>query len=128
MKIEHVALNVEEPVEMARWYVEHLEMRVVIAAKESPHKHFLVDRAEQGIIELYNNSEAPVPDYRAIHPLVMHIAFAVEDVDRSRAELVAAGAIIEGEIARLENGDIMAMVRDPWGIPLQLACRSQPLV
>ena len=67
-------------------------------------------------------------NYAAMHPQVLHIAFAVEDVDETRARLVAAGATPEGEVTRLENGDLLAFLRDPWGIPLQLAKRGQPLV
>jgi glyoxylase I family protein len=63
-----------------------------------------------------------------MHPLVLHIAFAVEDVDETRAKLIAAGATAEGEVTRPENGDLLAFLRDPWGIPLQLASRGQPLV
>jgi len=128
MKIEHIALNVTDPVEVAKWYVENLGMRIVRSFDKPPYIHFIADEAGQGVIEIYHRQEAPVPDYAAMHPLVLHIAFAVEDVDETRAKLIAAGATAEGEVTRPENGDLLAFVRDPWGIPLQLANRRQPLV
>ena len=28
----------------------------------------------------------------------------------------------------LDNGDILALLRDPWGLPIQLAKRGRPMV
>ena len=43
MKIEHVALNVADPVAMARWYTEHLKLTVVKGMDTIPYTHFLAD-------------------------------------------------------------------------------------
>ena len=43
MKIEHVAFNVSDPVLIARWYVEHLGMKVRRRIVEPPYMHFLTD-------------------------------------------------------------------------------------
>jgi catechol 2,3-dioxygenase-like lactoylglutathione lyase family enzyme len=126
MKIEHVALNVSDPPEAAQWYVKHLGMRVVKGLDKAPFTHFLADQAGQ-MIEIYSNPAAPVPDYRSMHPLVLHIAFMVEDMEGTRARLLSAGATAEGEISNLDNGDQLAMLRDPWGVAVQLAKRAQPL-
>jgi hypothetical protein len=103
-------------------------MRIVLATSDAPYKHLLADKSGLGMIEIYNNPVAPVPDYASMHPLVLHLAFSVDDVDQTRARLLAARAIAAGDVERLENGDELAMLRDPWGIPLQLAKRGQPLV
>ena len=126
MKIEHVALNVNEPAQAARWYVEHLGMKIVRGLDKAPYTHFLADPAG-GMIELYSNSAAPIPEYKSIHPLTLHIAFAVEDMEATRTKLIAAGATSEGEISNLDNGDQLAMLRDPWGVAIQLARRNRPL-
>ncbi len=39
-----------------------------------------------------------------------------------------AGATSVGEIVETPTGDRFAMLRDPWGLALQLASRAQPLV
>src|SRR5262249_45002677 len=43
MDIEHMALNVPDPVAMADWYTEHLGMRVVRSVPGPPHTRFLAD-------------------------------------------------------------------------------------
>ncbi len=128
MKIEHIALNVKEPVKMAWWYVSQLNMQVVKAVKEAPYIHFLADETGQSMIEIYNNPIAPIPDYPAMKSLELHIAFAVNDIEATRTRLIAAGATAEGDINQLPNGDQLTMLRDPWGVPLQLAKRAKPMV
>jgi uncharacterized glyoxalase superfamily protein PhnB len=60
-------------------------------------------------------------------PLVLHLAFAVEDVGGARARLLAAGASPVGEVAVTPEGDQMAMLRDPWGFPIQVVKRARPM-
>lgn len=128
MKIEHIALNVPDPVKAAKWYVENLEMRIIRASDESPYIHFLADKSGQGLIELYNNPKASVPDYPSQSPLILHIAFSVEDLDETIARLRDAGATLESEGTKNARGDELAMLRDPWGVCLQLAKRISPLI
>lgn len=128
MKLEHVAFNVNEPREMAEWYAKNLEMEIVRADPASPYIRFLADKAGQSMIELYNNPAASVPDYRAIAPLVLHIAFNVVDVEAVRDRLVAAGATQATEIVTHPSGDKMVFLRDPWQVPIQLINRQKNLI
>ena len=97
MKIEHTAFQVEDPVAAADWYVAHLGLRVKRAQAASPFGHFLADDGDTVMLEFYNNPKAGVPDYRAIDPLVLHIAFWTDDVPGTRARLLQAGATAEGD-------------------------------
>jgi catechol 2,3-dioxygenase-like lactoylglutathione lyase family enzyme len=128
MFIEHVALNVPEPAKVAQWYAQNLGMRIVRASDQSPYMHFVADEAGRGVIEFYCNPVAPVPDYPAMHPFTLHIAFAVEDMAAARARLLAAGATAVDEIVTTPAGDQLVFLRDPWGFTLQLAKRATPLV
>ena len=128
MKIEHFALNIEKPVELVQWYVEHLGMRVVRAANDANQMHFIVDEADRVVIEFYNNPASPMPDYYGMNPLMFHIAFAVDDLEAEHARLIAAGATAEGDINGTPAGDKLAFLRDPWGVPLQLVRRATPLM
>ena len=128
MNIEHVALNHPDPAGAAQWYTEHVGMQVVRSSDQSPFIHFLADTAKTGLIELYNNPAADVPDYPAQSSLIVHIAFSVDDIEGTRARLIEAGATAEGEITQTPVGDQLAMLRDPWGVPLQLAKRAKPMV
>ena len=127
LNLEHVALNVADPVAMAAWYVKNLGMRIVKESSAAPSIHFLADAAGRSVIEIYSNAADPLPDYASMHPLRLHVAFAAPDPDAVRAALVAAGASFVDEIAR-EDGTRLVMLRDPWGLALQLCKRPEPLL
>jgi len=126
MKIEHVAYPVQDPVAVAAWYGEHLGMRTLRETGPPTFTHFLADAAGT-IIEFYNNPQVAVPDYGAMDPLLLHLAFAVADVAGTRQRLLAAGCTAVGEITFTANGDELAMLRDPWGFAIQLVKRAEPM-
>ncbi len=128
MKIEHVALLVEKPLEVVRWYEQHLGMRVARAGGAPSHTHFLADSSGAVLLEVYRNERLPVPDYRAMDFLTLHLAFVSERVEEERARLLAAGATAEGEILYAPNGDVVANLRDPWGLGLQVVRRGQAML
>jgi glyoxylase I family protein len=124
MRQEHIAFNVAEPVALADWYIKHLGLKKVGGSGEA---FFLADDCGHGVLEIYKNSDAPVPDYFEIHPMALHIAFVSEDVDADEARLIAAGATKFGDTIR-EDGNTIAMLRGPWGIAIQLAKRDKPFI
>ena len=128
MNLEHIALNHPDPVNAAKWYANNLDMQIIRTSDSSPFIHFLADKAGQGLIELYNNPKASVPDYPSQSPLILHIAFSVEDLAGTIARLQEAGATVESEGTKNSRGDELAMVRDPWGVCLQLVKRNNPLI
>lgn len=65
MRIEHFALNVADPVGMARWYVEHLGMRIAHGSNEPPYGHFLADDGEEAS---GNPSPSPGPSGHPLPP------------------------------------------------------------
>lgn len=128
MKLEHVALLVADPPAMARWYVEHLGMRVVKASDEAPgFARFLADSEGTSVLETYASDARPVPEYASMDPALLHVAFATAEIAATRDRLIAAGATPVGEITQNAAGDRFAMLRDPWGLALQLAQRARPL-
>lgn len=128
MRIEHFAFNVPEPVAMAAWYEKHLGMKTVRKAGPPTHMHFLADDSGQTIVEIYNNAKAPVPDYHTMPALVLHLAFAVDNVKATRERLLKAGATADDEIMVTPLGDEMVTIRDPWGVALQLVKRREPML
>ncbi len=127
MQFEHYALNVPDPRAMADWYVEHCQMRVVVALDGPLYTRFLADATDRVVMELYCNEAAAVPDYSAQHPLIFHHAMKVDDVDAATEALLAAGATRFEEL-KFDDGTRLMMLRDPWGVPLQLCKRAHDLV
>jgi glyoxylase I family protein len=61
-------------------------------------------------------------------PLLLHLAFRANDVAAERARLIAAGATPVGDVMTNETGDTVAMLRDPWGLAVQLVKRIDPMI
>ena len=72
---------------------------------------------EEGVISKFLNSRG-----EGIH----HVAFAVEEATPIKERLVAAGATPVSDSV-LEDGTRLVMLRDPWGVALQLVQRAVPL-
>jgi glyoxylase I family protein len=128
MNIEHFALNVPDPVALADWYVRHLGLRIVRQVDTGTRARFLADAAGRGVLEVYHQAKAPVPDYFAMDPFVLHVAYKADDVARARQALLDAGATAVGEVVVTDAGDEMAFLQDPWGVAIQLVRRVQPLL
>jgi len=125
MKFEHFGINVPDARAMGEWYVEHLGFKLVRSRDDAPYTRFLADETGRLVVELYTNPTATIPDYPAQHPLVFHLAVWSSDVtaDRARLEKVGATFFVEDN---LPDGSRLAMMRDPWGVPLQLCQRAKP--
>ena len=128
LRIEHIALDVPDPAAFAAWYVEHLGCAVVRAYPEAPHAHFLRLPGDGVMLEVYRPTSIPKTDYAGMNPLTLHLAFAVDDLAATRDALLAGGAQRVGESIRTGDGDELTMLRDPWGLPIQLARRADPML
>ena len=127
LQVEHFAINVGDPVAVADWYCQHLNMKVVRQGEGPIHMHFLADASGRVVMELYCNPPELVPDYTAMHPQVLHIAFVAADIEATRRRLIEAGATPLGEVGTTPAGDRLTMLRDPWGFAVQLCQRNQPM-
>lgn len=128
MKLEHVAVNVPDPLSLARWWGEHLGLTVVRRGMAPPWGHFLADDSGQVLLEVYGNTEAPRLDFPSQAPTALHFAFVSRDVEADVRRLSVAGASLVGGIDRPASGDVLAMLRDPWGLCVQLVQRAQPML
>ena len=127
MKIEHFAINVADPVAMAAWYVENMGLTIVRKSEGSTFTHFLADNSGQVMVEIYNNPPDQVPDYASMNPLLLHLAFVCENPEQKRAELEKAGASFAEEV-HIKDGSHLVMMRDPWGLAIQLCKRGVPML
>jgi glyoxylase I family protein len=127
-RFEHIGLNVHEPVEMAEWYVKNLGMRIAREGPPPVNARFIADHDGHAMFEFYTNPPDSVPDYGSMDPLLLHLAFVVDDVDDVFTRLIAAGAKAIGQITVAPSGDKIAMLRDPWGLALQFIKRADPML
>lgn len=128
MKLEHVALQVPDPPAMGRWYVEHLGLTGKDRGEKPPFGHFLADDGGTVMLELYAFPEVRTPHYPSQDPRELHLAFTSADIAADVQRLVAAGAKHVSGPETTPKGDEIAMLRDPWGIPVQLVKRAKPML
>ena len=128
IRLEHVAINVEDPTAMAKWYCENLGMKIVRKGPSPANMRFISDAGGNMMLELYNNPPDEVPDYRSMNPLSLHIAFMVDDVKAITMKLIAAGATIAVDVNITPAGDELIILRDPWGVPIQFLNRARPML
>jgi len=128
IRLEHVAINVEDPAAMAKWYCENLGMKIVRKGPSPANMRFISDAGGNMMLELYNNPPDAVPDYPSMDPLSLHIAFMVDDVNAICKKLIAAGAMVAVDVNVTPAGDQIAMLRDPWGVPIQFLKRAEPML
>ncbi|MCX6121888.1 MAG: VOC family protein [Ignavibacteriales bacterium] len=127
-RLEHIALNISDPMAAAKWYCERLGMKVMRKGPPPVNAHFISDSAGNMILELYSNTTAPVIDYASLNPLCLHIAFIANDLKVIRDTLVIDGAKVVDDIETIPNGDQILMMRDPWGLSLQFVKRAEPML
>jgi catechol 2,3-dioxygenase-like lactoylglutathione lyase family enzyme len=125
MVFEHFAINVPNARDAASWYVAHLGLKILRALNEPPYTHFLADDTGRVMLEIYTNETAAIPDYASEHPLRFHFAFIAKDAVAAQKSLLAAGATT-AEVITPPDGSILVMMRDPWGVPVQLCQRANP--
>lgn len=126
MVFEHFALNVKNPVEISDWYCDHLGLNKAFAMETQPFTTFLTDSENRVVCEFYHRPEATIYDLKKEHPLTFHIAFESEDAAGDRERLIRAGCILEEEV-NPKDGGLLVMLRDPFGIPLQICQRAKKL-
>lgn len=125
MRFEHFALNVPDAAAHAQWYVQHVGFTVARRRDDAPYTHFLADDAGRIVVEFYSNTKVAYPDYAAQHPLSFHFAVVAKDAAADRVRLEQAGAKLFLEEPQ-PDGTQLIMMRDPWGVPLQLCQRTKP--
>lgn len=127
MKIEHVALNVSEPLAISDWYEMHLGLKAVKKMDQPPFMTFLSDDSGKIMIELYQNPNAEVLAFESLHPLMLHVAFVSESPAEDAQRLTEAGATKISDDT-LPDGTRLIMLRDPWGLCVQLVKRAAALL
>ena len=128
MRVEHIAFIVDDPNAVSKWYCDNLGMRQVRQGPGPFFMTFLADEGDNVMFEIYDNPDVKTPDYFAQDPMVLHLAFYSDDVEGERARLIEAGATAVGDVFHREDGDVLAMLRDPWGLAVQVLSRKERML
>jgi len=122
MKLEHFAVDVPDAEAFIAWWCENLGLR-----RSAPGSAFILDDSGVMGIEVYRTGETPAaPDYKSMNSMTFHIAFESRDVKADVDRLVGAGATLEQ--LKTENPAFhMAILRDPWGVAIQLCRREKSI-
>ncbi|HUT21296.1 MAG TPA: VOC family protein [Anaerolineae bacterium] len=128
MRIEHIAFNVKDPAAVAAWYRDHVGMSIERELGGPAKTTFLAAATGHVLLEIYNNPPDRVPNYAEMDPLLFHIAFECHDVEGESRRLLAAGATVAAGLTVTPSGDRLMMLRDPWGLAIQLVQRSSPML
>ena len=123
--IEHIALEIEDPASMVKWWTENLGFKVTLSRPGG--STFIEDEAGRVAFELYAPSEGrKAPDYKNMPILQLHFGLFSDDVDADVKRLVAAGAT---EVAKDEVPGLKGVtLRDPNGLAFQVMQREKPVV
>lgn len=113
---------------MAEWYLKHLGFSIARKGGEPSHARFLADAGGSVMLEIYRNPAVGVPDYKSVDPLFMHVAYISDNPTADRDRLVHGGAVLVDDLTTTPAGDAIVMLRDPWGIPIQLVKRAKPML
>ncbi len=122
---EHLALNVRDQKAVEEWYTANLGFTVL--RRYPAGASFLADSTGRMVFELFSRDDAPYFDGVGTHPLTLHIAYECDDVEATAKALLSAGATEDIPMATSPDGDVLIMLRDPFGITIQLIDRANPL-
>ncbi len=125
---EHIALNVPDPIAKAKWYVNNLSMEIIRQGGAPNYTTFVGDKGKHIMFELYHNADYPLFDAAKISHMSIHFAFMVSDIQKVKSDLLKAGAALVEDVTKTPSGDLVLMMRDPWGLPIQFVTRTKPMM
>ncbi|HEY9023516.1 MAG TPA: VOC family protein [Burkholderiaceae bacterium] len=121
-RIHHAAIICADYEVSKRFYTETLGLEVLAEHYREARQSFKLDLAlpDGSQIELFSFPGAPPrPSYPEARGL-RHLAFAVDDVIRCKAELEAKGLAVEPVRVDEYTGRRFVFFADPDGLPLEL--------
>ncbi len=122
--IEHIGLCAQDPLALARWYVEVLGFQMV---HEVPLNRVAFVRAPGGgMLEIFPAVEPGQPEAK-FHPGLRHLALVVKDCNTAVQKLRSRGVSIPDEEIIESPAQAVAFFRDPEGNLLHLLERRRPL-
>jgi glyoxylase I family protein len=122
LRIHHAAIICADYARSRRFYTEVLGLRVVAEHHRAARQSYKLDLAlpDGSQIELFSFPAPPPRPSRPEAQGLRHLAFAVADVARCKAELEAQGVAVEDIRTDEYTGRRFTFFADPDGLPLEL--------
>jgi predicted enzyme related to lactoylglutathione lyase len=128
MKIEHIGILVSAPVTIGNWYNKHFNFEIIRQlGTDEDGVTFLKDNETNTVLEFAKLKEVLVFDLNELNPLQIHIAIECDDPIKLSQKLSKYGAKIIGESTRAEGKNERILIKDPWGVTIQLINRKNKL-
>ena len=120
--VHHIAIIAGDYERSKRFYTEILGLQVIREVFREERNSWKLDLSLQGhyIIELFSFPGAPPRPSRPEAQGLRHLAFSVDNLETSMAELLASG--VPSEPVRVDpyTGKKFTFFSDPDGLPLEL--------
>jgi glyoxylase I family protein len=122
LRIHHAAIICSDYARSRRFYTEVLGLRVLAENLRAERESWKLDLAlpDGSQIELFSFPEPPPRPSRPEAQGLRHLAFAVDDVNRCKADLEAQGVVVEDVRVDAYTGRRFVFFADPDGLPLEL--------
>jgi len=121
-RIHHIAIIGSDYQRSRRFYTETLGLRLIAEHYRAERQSYKADLAlpDGSQIELFSFPQPPARPTRPEACGLRHLAFAVDDVARCKAELEARGVAVEEVRVDEYTGRRFVFFADPDGLPLEL--------
>lgn len=121
-RIHHIAIICTDYERSKYFYVNQLGFEVLAEVYREERKSYKLDLAVNGIyqLELFSFENPPARPSRPEAAGLRHLAFEVDDVQKTVAELNAKGIVTQPIRIDEFTGRKFAFFADPDGLPLEL--------
>ena len=121
-RIHHIAVICSDYQRSRHFYTEILGLRLIAEHYRAERRSYKTDLAlpDGSQIELFSFPQPPARPTRPEACGLRHLAFAVDDVARCKAELEAHGVAVEEVRVDEYTGRRFVFFADPDGLPLEL--------
>ncbi len=121
-RIHHIAIICTDYERSKDFYVNQLGFEVMAEVYREERKSYKLDLAVAGIyqLELFSFENPPARPSRPEAAGLRHLAFEVDDVQKTAADLHAKGIVTESIRVDEFTGKKFTFFTDPDGLPLEL--------
>ncbi len=119
--LEHTAIASPDPLQLANWYVQHLDFRINFEYAGN----YFVKAADGSMLEIIPSEGERMPQ-KLTDPGIRHLAIAVDDFEASHNRLKSSGVTFLTEVLN-KQGNRLIFFTDRDGNILHLIHREKPL-